>query len=363
MITAICDRLNRIGAPTIAAPLVGGIVLGIDQDPAAKVTQLLFDDRGHPSVVVKVARRPSAEAALRAEHRALQDLCNHPPLGVESSLPRPLLLESVTGCLVLATTALPGGPMSVGYYRPGHARSPAAVRGDFELAGSWLAAFQQSTRRGRLLIGPGTLDDVVLPIFGRYRAVIGWSSWEESLLDRLAGVCEALSGVAVPLVAVHGDFAIGNLLVSDGRVSGVVDWELGRDVGHPFTDLVKFVSSYGSFLDRAIPTRSGTMPGHPGWAAAASRWGGDGAWPNRVGLLYAHFGTGWFPDLVREFLRQQLHRLGVPAESLALFLPLFVAEQAMVLENPRYRAGYRSVLHTLWRDAELRPARAPEPAR
>lgn len=363
MITAICERLNRLGAPPVAAPLVGGLVLGIDQDPAAKVTQLLFDDRGDPSVVAKVARRPSAEAALRAEHRVLQDLWSDPPLAVADSLPQPLLLESVAGRLVLATTALRGGPMSVDYYRPGHARSPAAVRRDFEIAGSWLAAFQRATRCGQFSIGPDTFDDLVLPVFDRYRAAIGWSRWEGALLERLAGICEALSGVPVPLVAVHGDFALGNILVSAGQVSGVVDWELGRRVGHPFTDLVKFVSSYGSFLDRAIPTRSHTMRGHPGWAAAAWRWGGPDVWPNQVGLLYAHFGEGWFPDLVREFLHQHVDRLGVPAESLALFLPLFVAEQAMVLDNPRYRAGYRSVLQMMWRDADLRPARNPEPAR
>lgn len=363
MIPAICERLNAIGPPRVRTPLTGGLVLGIDQDPAAKVTQILFDGHGHPQVVAKVARRPSAEPALRAEHRVLQDLWRDPPMGGGETLPEPLLIETIAGRLVLATTALPGGPMSVGYYQPGHARRPRLVNQDFELAGNWLAQFQRETWRGQLVIGPETFEDSVQPVFERYRAAVGWSRWEQLLVDRLARCCDELSGASVPLVAVHGDYALGNILLSDGRISGVVDWELGQPLGLPFTDLFKFVSSYGAFLDRAIPPRGGTLRGHPGWSAAASRWGGPGTWPNRVGLLHAFFGTGWFPDLVRAFLSDHLRRLGAPPEAVALFLPLFVAQQAMTLENPVYRAGYRSVLEALWEDTDMRWVRGLEAAR
>jgi hypothetical protein len=46
-----------------------------------------------------------------------------------------------------------------------------------------------------------------------------------------------------------------------------------------------------------------------------------------------------------------------------LFLPLFVAQQAMTLENPVYRAGYRSVLEALWEDTDMRWVRGLEAAR
>ena len=363
MISAICERLNAVGPPGVTSRLTHGVVLGIDQDPAAKVTQILFDEGGLPRVVAKVARRPSAEAALRAEHRVLEALWRDPLRGIGATLPEPLLLEDIGGRLVLATTALPGGPMSVGYYRPGHARQPRSVRRDFELAGTWLSRFQRDAWRGQLVVGRETFEESVLPVFDRYQAVVGWSRWEQDLLDRLARRCADLSGAAVPLVAVHGDYALGNILLSDNVVTGVVDWELGRAIGLPFTDLFKFVSSYGSFLDRAIPPRGESLPGHPGWAAATQRWGGPGVWPNRVGLLHAYFGSGWFPDLVREFLRDHLARLGTVPEAMALFLPLFVAEQAMVLDNPDYRAGYRSVLEALWQDTDMRWARGLAGAR
>ena len=348
MIPAICARLNAPGVCPGAA-LTGGLVLGIDRDPAAKVTQVLFDASGTPRAVTKVARQPTAEAALRAEYRALEGLWRRPPLGVASTLPRPLLLERIQGRLVLATTAVRGGPLSVPYYRPGHVSDPRQVTRDFALAGGWLARFQRETWQGPLVFGPDTFDQWVRPVLDRYRERVGWDGWEQDLAARLARTCAELAGVSVPLVAVHGDYAIGNLLVDDNGdgITGVVDWELGESAGLPFVDVLKFAASYGSFLDRAAPPRRGRLRGHPGWPEAARRWGGPGTWPNRVGLLYAFTGHGWFPRLVRQFLHEHLARLRAPAEITALVLPLFVAQQATVLDNPVYRDGYRSVLAAL----------------
>jgi hypothetical protein len=362
VIPAICDRLNALGPRLDLPPLRGGLVIGLDRDPATKVTLILFDEDGRPAAVAKVPRQTSGAQALLAEHAVLLDLQTLPLPTVADELPRPLLLERIGGRVVLVATALPGSPLSVDYYHPGHVQSSDLVAEDFRLAGSWLARFQQETESGGVILGPQAFDDYVRPTFARYRQTIGWSTWEEELLDRLALVCHELAGVPVPLVAVHGDYAIGNVLVNRGRVSGVVDWELGRRVGLPFSDLFKFAASYGSYLDRAVVPRHGALPGHPGWAKARERWGAFADWANAMGFLYAYFGRGWFPDLVRAFLLGHFGRLGVPAAASALFLPTFLAEQAMVLENPVYRQGYRSLLSTLWNEGDTRWIRELEAA-
>ena len=64
--------------------------------------------------------------------------------------------------------------------------------------------------------------------------------------------------------------------------------------------------------------------------------------------MYAFFGSGWFPDLVRCFVRDHLRRLEVPAAATQLFLPVFLAEQVLALEQPTYRNGYRALLRLLW---------------
>jgi aminoglycoside phosphotransferase len=346
--------LNALRAPLGLPRLRGGLVVGLDRDPNAKVTFILFDDAGRPQVIAKVARQASAEQALLAEHAMLLGLESARLRKTAGQLPKPVLMERIGGRVVLATTVLPGSPLTVRYYTPRHLQHPRRVAEDLRLAGSWLACFQQETRSGVVVLGAEAFDVWVRPTFARYRETVGWSDWEQRLLDQLAWLANDFSGVSVPLVSVHGDYAIGNLLVGHGQISGVIDWEFGRQVGTPFSDLFKFAGSYGSYLDRTVPPTRGMVPGHPGWAAARARWGTFAGWTNAIGFLYAYFGRGWFPDLVRSFLLEHLERLQVPPSAGALFLPVFVAEQVMALDDPVYRNGYRALLQALWQEGDAR---------
>ena len=347
LIRAVRGRSRDLGV----APPTDGMVVGIDRDPGAKVTVLLFDAAGRLTAVAKTTRSPGADVPLRAEHDMLAGLGDLPLATVRPQVPRALLLEGVAGRTVLVTAALPGGPMTVGYHRPGHVQRPVLVAADFAAAGGWLAAFQHETRQGEVSC-PDAFERYAVPAFDRYRAAFGWGEPEERLVAQCVAGVERHARSLVPLCAVHGDFAPGNLLVEDAgarrtRVCAVVDWERGRRRGPALTDLFKFAASYGSFLDRAAPFGRHGLRGHPGWADVRDRVGGDAAWPNLVGFLYAFTGQGWFPDLVRGYLAAGYERLGVPVGVQAVFLPAFVAEQATTLSDPVYRRGYRDLLHAL----------------
>jgi aminoglycoside phosphotransferase (APT) family kinase protein len=59
-------------------------------------------------------------------------------------------------------------------------------------------------------------------------------------LDRLeASLQEGFDGTAMPFVSAHGDFSDGNCLYRDGRLSGVVDWELFSGEALPAVDLLQ----------------------------------------------------------------------------------------------------------------------------
>ena len=123
-------------------------------------------------------------------------------------------------------------------------------------------------------------------------------------VDRLAAIHARLRRNTVPRTASHGDFWVGNVLLSNGRVSGVVDWEAGATSGEPVRDLVRFAIMYALFLDRRTkPGRQ--VAGHAGLRAGS--WG--------AGVGYALQGTGWFPGPFRGFLRDGLARLGASADS------------------------------------------------
>lgn len=353
MISAVRDRANEVAASLGLAQVTGGIVIGIDYAPAAKVTLLLFGPDRLPLLVAKLARHPAGERALQAEHQALADLwAAQGDRGITTELPRPLALERVDGHLTLLSTAVPGMPLKVRYYTPGHVRHPRLVAADFAHAGAWLARFQQQTRSGTETLGGEAFARWIAPVLCRYRTEVGWNHREARLARHLSELSGRLSGTRVPVVAVHGDYAPGNIMVTGDRVSGVVDWELGRRAGLPFSDLFKFAASYGSYLDRAAPLSRGAVPGHPGWAQAHTRWGGTPGWTNRTGILYTFQGAGWFPELVRRYLDEHLRRLGVPPPAARLFLLVFLAEQVLALDDPAYRNGYRALFQLFGQQSE-----------
>jgi hypothetical protein len=118
-------------------------------------------------------------------------------------------------------------------------------------------------------------------------------------LARLNDIHNRLRSTATPRTAVHGDFWFGNVLMAGKQISGVIDWEGGVASGEPVRDLVRFALSYALYLDRH--TRPGhRVAGHRG--LRAGEWG--------AGITWSFEGEGWFPDLVRGFIRSGLERLG-----------------------------------------------------
>ena len=350
MIDALLTWLNDGSAANGRLPLTGGIVSGLYRN-SSKVTLILLDARGKPGAVAKATRRPSAEAALMAEYAALKELTLAAPEAMVEA-PAPIALERVDGHLVLVESPLPGKPMTAGYYSPGHTSDPRRVEGDFRAAEEWLGKFQRMTATSEVMLDQSTMLACVDAVTARYRREIGWSDVEEELFTAVARRGLDFEGTALPLVGVHGDFWMGNLLMSEDRIGGVVDWELARLNGLPFRDIFKFPTSYGLYLDRAYPGNRGVVPGHANWGRQSARWAEYGDWSNLPGFRYSYFEAGWFPELVREFIVRQFVRVGVPVGLVAVFFPLFLAEQAMTLDDPVFRDGYRAALTAFWRERE-----------
>jgi phosphotransferase family enzyme len=323
-----------------------GLVVGIDADVAGKITMLLLDESGLVSAVVKVSRRRAYDRSLRAEYDALMSVHSRPLPHVGAAIPHAVLLDRIAARLVLVTTAVPGAPLTVRYYRPRHVQSEARVRADFAAVSNWLSAFQTDVP-GRTVSCDEAWHTYGVPLFERYRQSIGWSDCEERLYARMERWVRDLADVKIPTTSVHGDYCIGNVLLDGDTVTGVVDWELGRQCGLATTDVFKFAASYGSFLDRAIPQHNDGLTGHPGWGDVRSRWGKRSTWTNLIGFIYAFFGSGWFPEIVRDYLAANYSRLDCSLEVQPLFLAMFVAEQVLILDNRAYRRGYRELLRVL----------------
>jgi Phosphotransferase enzyme family len=290
-----------LAVPSLAAFIeeTGGraACLAISRDPNAKVTILLFPPGSRrPAYVAKVPTTDTAARSVEREAARLAELAERPLGPAGGTVPRIIGRFDYGGRTALVTTALPGRSMLAAYHAWHHTARPNSVAADFAVASEWLAGLQRATARGA-----GCLDGALDGIAEAIRSRFGGRPGTDADLGQLDSLRTRLAGVRVPRGVTHGDFWPGNLLVSEGRVSGVIDWEMARVSGLGTSDLGRFAIAYSLYLDRHT-RRGGRVPGHPGLRAGG--WG--------AGVEYVMRGTGWYPDLARAFVRRGLERLGVP---------------------------------------------------
>ncbi len=270
------------------------IVLALSKDPNAKLTVLLLPRGGsQPTLAVKVPTTEAAEANIADERRVLSGLHARLPATMLALIPRASDLLDVEGRPILVATALPGSPMATRYHGWRHVATPSAVQADFRMVEAWLASFQSATA------GPSMPIDMDGGTTEALRRRFANDPSLDTVLARLSAIYGRLNRTTTPRTAVHGDFWFGNLLVVGDEISGVIDWEAGSSCGEPVRDLVRFATTYALYLDRHSP---------PGGRVAGHRGLRTGVWGS--GIEFAVNGKGWFPELLRKFVRDGLSRLG-----------------------------------------------------
>jgi hypothetical protein len=364
VISALCTELAArwpsLGLP--GEPPTGGLVIGMDKAPNAKVVLMLFDAAGNPSVIVKTGRTDENDVQLRAEFDVLSHFWDG---GLRARIPQPLGLFEVGERLCLAQTALPGRPMTAVYYTPGHVSNRAAVTGDFAAATDWLGEFHRHTAQTPISLEEWRATEFA-DLMKLYRAKVGYNGREEPLFALIDDRMDALKEAKVPQTGLHGDFWMGNLMLGGGKrgqqttITGVIDWELGGPTGTPIHDIYKFPTSYGFYLDRTVPWAKGKVKGHPGREDTSGRWRSYSSWPNMLGFGHSYFGSadmvhrgsadmvhrgqGWFPDLVRSFIRERESALGIDPALTPILFCCFLVDQAQRSTVPEFRDGYRAAL-------------------
>jgi aminoglycoside phosphotransferase (APT) family kinase protein len=321
------------GAPPTLAEFVDSsrlrsIVIGTSKDPNAKVTVLLVSPQdGVPVLAIKAPTTEAAARAVECERRMLVELAATLPEELASTVPRAVCTVDFEGRSGLVTTAVTGTPMTRAYLR--HDRE-AVTRHHFAALARWLDSLQTATAGDRT---PIDMDgDVANRIRRRFRD----DPAVDSDLTRLAEINARLREHSVPRTVVHGDLWFGNLLLRRGRLTGVVDWEDADLRGEPVRDLIRFAIAYALYIDRR--TRPGRrVRGFP--ALRASRWG--------AGIGFGINGTGWFPELFRDFVRDGLNRLGAPPELWRDAVLAGVAEVAARADDSGFAGAHLALFRQL----------------
>ncbi len=317
------DILDIVGDPTVRLA-----VLGASRDPNGKVTVLVLPDAPRsPRWAIKVPTTAAGAAAVARERHMLEALHSLSSSVIETTVPFPVESVSAAGLDAMVLTLLPGTPMTTLYHRWGHTRSHHRVARDLGAVAEWLKRLQHETSDGSAHV---EMDNGVIE---RLTHRFGDAPELAEVVARVDRACAILRRYRSPRTVVHGDLWCGNVLMRDGAVTGVVDWEDAELRGEPLRDLARFVLTYALYLDRH--TRPGArVAGHPGLSAGT--WG--------CGIDYLLTGDGWICDLLRAFLRLGMRRLGVPGEVWREAVIAGVAEVAARADDHDFARAHLRIL-------------------
>ena len=286
---------------------------------------------------MSIAEDPPAVAewndVSHSETAALVGLRSQYGGAVLDTVPRVVRRVEFEGLRGAVMTAVPGTPMTSEYMRGGRSLRRRSQT-HFRAVSEWLASFHSATAGGSAAI------DMDAGVTAGLRARFGDDEGLADDLARLAAVHARLGAESAARTVVHGDLWWGNVLVRRDRVTGVVDWEAACLCGEPVRDLARFAIMYALYLGDGPRTarRLGGLP-----RRRARPWG--------AGVEFALNGSGWFPELFRDFLRDGLRRLGASPEIWRDAALAGLAEVAARTDDPAYGRSHLELFRRLARNA------------
>lgn len=245
LLDAIVD--SAAGAPGQANPRASSAValprarwLRVNHSSRGK--SLALATAGDGGLVIHLPRWPVALQDEADAHRLLRDLQANPR--VAARVPRPLCDGTIGGQTFFAESRLPGIPLRAALSRNG---SRAARLRWLRQADAFLRALNpELDGQPAMALDEGEAGVDIRAMLDRVLAHIA----DAGLREATRAMFEASSiGAASRIGIVHGDFGCSNILVSDGAITGVIDWEASRRAAPPVLDAFNYVDSVGRTCD------------------------------------------------------------------------------------------------------------------
>jgi hypothetical protein len=255
---------------------------------------LTFADRDpRPCLAVKVPREPAAQRRLKHEWSLLNRFQQQGLHRVASSLPRPVLWETIGVVPVLVTTTPSGQPMR---------RSRHSSPEHFAQVGDWLVQLACATRSIWRTVTRRDLGGIA----ERLSAVFELSDREmKAVGDWIARCLKMVSDASGNLFVAHGNLHRRNIWLEYSHLK-VVNWERSELTNLPLQDLFTFVTTY-----RFPAIRRGPIESH-------------------LNAFRATYLTDSpYADLVCQTITTYCHALDIPIEGIEAHFGIFLARAAL----------------------------------
>lgn len=296
---------------------------GSKNNPARQpVVFLVFDQRGPtPRWVVKSSRNLSSVPRLQKEYQQLLYFYHAVSPELRRSIPRPLLSREDTGRFLFVETGLHGAGFSTKVQLERGASHQREIQNVLRAVKEWLVKFQKETQEGEIEVTEEWIEQNVKAPLDQYRTSYPCTSDEEAYFSEYLDGWRPYLRTHIPLVAHHGDFWAGNMLMEGDQLS-VFDWTFSRRKALPFEDLLLFISSF-------MVDSSGREEGNN----------------NMKSFEKMFFSRHWFSEQVKELLIQFFFQHKLSPRMIAQIFPMFLINMAI-----RKKDEYHAFRNPLWRD-------------
>ena len=298
-IRRITTQLRREGVIGPPEPSVLSLADYAHSDRGKVVLFLFAPGKSVPEMIVKASSYPAHAETLIREHETLEVLARTLPGPLARTVPVPLAGLATAEETVVVERYVGGRSM---YFEMRNGWLPRRhTARHFRQAHDWLRAFQTATGATEMRIGTPDAEPFLGDVLRQFEQRCLPDEPERAFLAQLSEHLNGLRDLPVPLVARHGDFWAGNVVPTRDGV-GVFDWERFAARGLPFDDLLMFAATYAL----NYPWKLGRYDDP---AQAFSRMCSGGGWMHR---------------LVGRHLLRHCADLGLPAETLRIFVSVFL---------------------------------------
>ncbi|MCB1679172.1 MAG: phosphotransferase [Halioglobus sp.] len=234
LLRALCDRISAAASEAGELDLEFERILVTGKDKSILFGKM---QAGATAIVLRLPFSDAAAASERHNARVIAAL----PAELAFATPASLITGEYCGQAYFVETRCPGDTISTQLDQPGNPQDAIAL-----MRSAWLALAQASCHDEGSLVSreyiTSYLARLLLP-FDDERCLSLLNGLHNDLLENLADSAGTIG-------LQHGDFSVHNILVENGGLSGVVDWELTLTKGLPVLDAINACESLSRRLSQ-----------------------------------------------------------------------------------------------------------------
>jgi aminoglycoside phosphotransferase len=201
-----------------------------------------------PRVVIRVSHSAAAREAETHAYGLLQHLRSRPE--VSQLVPEPVCAGQIAGEPYFAERAMPGASLAKVVRLDKRATYLPMVESFLVALNSRPAAQQEESTQAL------AASQFAAPVMARVLPLVQ----DAALRERTAALLEhSLAGAVYRPGLLHGDYGVSNILVSEARLSGVIDWENAQHAAPSVLDAFNYLDSVHRWCTTGL-TLADTVP-------------------------------------------------------------------------------------------------------